>query len=296
MNLEECLSLKRNLVDNALDDMLPRADNNPATLHRAMRYSLFAGGKRIRPILAMVAADAVNSGGPGVLPLAVALECIHTYSLIHDDLPAMDDDDLRRGKPTAHKVFGEAVAILAGDALLTFAFGVLTSSGVARVYQPERLLGVIGELAVAAGSENLIAGQVMDIMGEGKAPDAATVGAIVRCKTGALIRASLTCGARLAGGSQEQIGILGQFGEKLGVVFQIKDDLLDLEGDPAKLGKAVKKDQQRGKLTYPMLLGKEKARGMMQELLDSALRTTHLLGGKGECLKLIAEYVGERIN
>ena len=296
MNLEECLSLMRNLVDNALDDMLPRADNEPAILHQAMRYSVFAGGKRIRPILAMAAADAVNGGGSSVLPLAVALECIHTYSLIHDDLPAMDDDDLRRGKPTAHKVFGEAVAILAGDALLTFAFGVLTSPGMMRVHQPERLLGVIGELAFAAGSENLIAGQVMDIMGEGKPPDAETVGAIVRCKTGALIRASLTSGARLAGGSREQVGILGEFGEKLGAVFQIKDDLLDLEGDPTKLGKAVKKDQQRGKLTYPMLLGREQARGMMQELLDSGLRTIQPLGGKAECLKLIAEYVGQRIS
>ncbi|MGO9568325.1 MAG: polyprenyl synthetase family protein [Desulfomonilaceae bacterium] len=295
MNLEECLSLKRDLVDKALDDMLPGEDNNSETLHRAMRYSLFAGGKRIRPILAMAAADVVNGDPPGVLPLAAALECIHTYSLIHDDLPAMDDDDLRRGKPTAHKVFGEAVAILAGDALLTFAFEVLTSPGVIRVYRPERLLGVIGELAVAAGHENLIAGQAMDIMSEGKSPDPETVGQIVRCKTGALIRASLTCGARLAGGSREQIGILGQFGEKLGAVFQIKDDLLDLEGDPTKLGKAVKKDRQRGKLTYPTLLGKEKAREMMQELLESALRTIQPLGSKAECLTLIAKYVGERI-
>ena len=296
MDLKECLSLKRDLVDKALDDMLPGEDNEPAILHQAMRYSLFAGGKRIRPILAMAAADVVNGGPPGVLPLAVALECIHTYSLIHDDLPAMDDDDLRRGKPTAHKVFGEAVAILAGDALLTFAFGLLTSPGVVRMYRPERLLGVIGELAAAAGSEKLIAGQVMDVMSEGKIPDAETVEYIVRCKTGALIRASLTSGARLAGGSQEQIAILGQFGEKLGAVFQIKDDLLDLEGDPAKLGKAVKKDQQRGKLTYPMLLGKEKAKRMMQELLDSALRTIQPLGDKAECLTRIAKYLGERTN
>jgi geranylgeranyl diphosphate synthase, type II len=294
VNIEECLSLKREVVDKALDDMLPGEDNEPAILHQAMRYSLFAGGKRIRPILAMAAADVVNGGPPGVLPLAAAIECIHTYSLIHDDLPAMDDDDLRRGKPTAHKVFGEAVAILAGDALLTFAFGLLTSPGVMRIYRPERLLCVIRELAAAAGSENLIAGQVLDIMSEGRTPDAETVEYIVRCKTGALIRASLTSGARLAGGSQEQIGILGQFGEMLGAVFQIKDDLLDLEGDPTKLGKAVKKDQQRGKLTYPMLLGKEKAREMMQELLDSALRTIQPLGEKAECLTRIAKYLGER--
>lgn len=296
MNLEECLSRKRDLVDKALDDVLPQEDNEPVILHQAMRYSLFAGGKRIRPILAMVAADAVSSGSPSVLPLAVALECVHTYSLIHDDLPAMDDDDLRRGKLTAHKVFGEAVAILAGDALLTFAFGVLTSPEVRRIYRPERLLSVIGELAAAAGSENLIAGQVTDIMSEGKTPDAETADYIVQRKTGALIRASLTCGALLAGGTREQVGILGQFGKMLGAVFQIKDDLLDLEGDPTKLGKAVKKDQQRGKLTFPMLLGKEKAKEMMQNLLDSALTTIQPLGRKAECLALIAKYVGERMN
>jgi geranylgeranyl diphosphate synthase type II len=296
VNLEESLSLKRQLVDNALDDLLPGEDNEPAILHRAMRYSLFAGGKRVRPILAMVAADVVNGGPPGVLPLAVALECIHTYSLIHDDLPAMDDDDLRRGKPTAHKIFGEAVAILAGDALLTFAFALLASPEVVRVYRLERLAAVIAELAAAAGSENLIAGQVMDITNEGKTPTAETVERIVRCKTGALIRASLTSGARLAGGSQEQIEILGQFGEKLGVVFQIKDDLLDLEGDPVKLGKAVKKDQRRGKLTYPLLLGEEKANAMMQDLLDSAVDVIKPLGPKAEVLGLIARYVGERIS
>jgi geranylgeranyl diphosphate synthase, type II len=296
VNLEEWLSQQRDLVDKSLDDMLPGEDNEPVILHRAMRYSVFAGGKRIRPILAIVAADAVNGGNPGVMPLAVALECIHTYSLIHDDLPAMDDDDLRRGKPTAHKVFGEAVAILAGDALLTFAFGILTSPGVRRIYRPEWLLDVVGELAAASGNENLIAGQVTDIMSEGKTPDAKTVDYIVRGKTGALIRASLTSGAMLAGGSREQMGILGQFGEKLGAVFQIKDDLLDLEGDPTKLGKAVKKDQQRGKLTYPMLLGKEKAREMMQDLLDSALTTIQPLGCNAERLAQIAKYVGERMN
>jgi geranylgeranyl diphosphate synthase type II len=248
VDLKECLSLKRDLVDKALDDMLPGEDNEPAILHQAVPLS---GGRFAlywpwQPRM-------VNGGPPGVLPLAVALECIHTYSLIHDDLPAMDDDDLRRGKPTAHKVFGEAVAILAGDALLTFAFGLLTSPGVVRIYRPERLLGVIGELAVAAGSEKLIAGQVMDVMSEGKSPDAETVEYIVRCKTGALIRASLTSGARLAGGSREQIAILGQFGEKLGAVFQIKDDLLDLEGDPAKLGKAVRRtNMQQAHLSHAL--------------------------------------------
>ena len=296
MNLEEWLSSKRQLVDKALDDLLPQEANQPSVLHRAMRYSVFAGGKRVRPILAIAAADVVNEGPPGVLPLAAALECIHTYSLIHDDLPAMDDDDLRRGKPTAHKAFGEAVAILAGDALLTCAFGLLSSPEVMRVYVPQKLMGVIGELACAAGSANLIAGQVMDITSEGKIPDAETAGYIVRCKTGALIRASLTCGGRLVGGTREEIDILGQFGEKLGAMFQIKDDLLDLEGDPAKLGKAVKKDQRRGKVTYPVLLGVKKTREMMQSLLDSALATIRPLGHKAEHLAQIATYIGDRMN
>ena len=251
MDLQEYLSSKRALVDKALDEALPAGDNDAAVLHRAMRYSLFAGGKRIRPILAMAAAEAVGGRAERVLPLAVALECIHTYSLIHDDLPAMDDDDVRRGKPALHKAFGEAVAILAGDALLTFAFEVLASAPVARLFPPERLAASISELAVAAGSQNLIAGQVSDILSEGKTVEVETVDRIVRSKTAALIRVSLTAGAMLAGGTRAQIEILGRFGEDLGVAFQLRDDLLDLEGDPEKMGKAVKKDRQRGKATYP---------------------------------------------
>jgi geranylgeranyl diphosphate synthase type II len=296
VNLESYLSDRRRLVDKALDGLLPREDNAPEILHKAMRYSVFAGGKRVRPILAMGAAEAVGAEPAGVLPLAVALECIHTYSLIHDDLPAMDDDDLRRGKPTAHKVFGEAVAILAGDALLTFAFDVLSSPGSMRVYRPDRLLAVIAELSRAAGSEELIAGQALDITSEGKDVDIATVDSIVRCKTGALIRASLVSGATLAGASREQIDILRVYGERLGAVFQIKDDLLDLEGDPVRLGKAVRKDQRRGKATYPTLLGKEKAIEKMQSLLRSALDAIDPLGEKATPLVLIGRYVGERIN
>ncbi|MBI4962591.1 MAG: polyprenyl synthetase family protein [Desulfomonile tiedjei] len=274
--------------------MLPKEDNGPVILHRAMRYSVFAGGKRIRPILAMAAADVVGGESETVLPLAVSLECIHTYSLIHDDLPAMDNDDLRRGKPTAHKVFGEAVAILAGDALLTFAFEVLCSPGLARVHPPDRLMAVVGELASAAGPASLIAGQVMDIISEGQPVDARTVEQIVRDKTAALIRASLRCGARLAGGSPEEIQILGRFGDHIGKAFQIRDDLLDLEGDPEKLGKAVKKDEQRGKATYPMLLGPDGARDLMRDLIASALEVIQPLGRKADILTGLAEYLGRR--
>jgi geranylgeranyl diphosphate synthase, type II len=296
VNLDEYLSGRRQLVEKALDDMLPREDNRPALLHKAMRYSVFAGGKRIRPILAMAGAEAVGGSAVGVLPLAVALECIHTYSLIHDDLPAMDNDDLRRGKPTSHKVFGEAVAILAGDALLTFGLGILGTAEVVRCHRAERLLAVIGELAHAAGSINLIAGQVVDITAEGKPIDEALVDFIVRKKTAALIRASLSCGARLAGGTTEQVEILSIFGEYLGAAFQIKDDLLDLEGDPTKLGKAVNKDQTRGKATYPRLVGETKAKAMMRALVESALEVIKPLGSAVEPLARIGAYIGNRLN
>lgn len=294
MNLEEYLAPRRELVDKALDAMLPAEDNEPAILHKAMRYSVFAGGKRIRPVLAMAAAEAVGGKSADVLPLAVSLECLHTYSLVHDDLPAMDDDDLRRGKPTAHKMFGEAVAILAGDALLTFGLGVLTLPDVVRTYRPERLLCVIRELSLAAGSTRLIAGQVMDLMCEGKEVAPEVVDAIVTNKTGALIRASLLCGAILAGGSPEELRMLGKFGELLGVVFQIRDDLLDIEGDPAKMGKAVRKDDKRGKATFPRLLGAQKAAGMMQSMTTAALETIEPLGEKAEALITIGNYIGKR--
>ncbi len=294
MNLEEYLGLRRKLVDSALDAMLPSEDNEPAILHEAMRYSVFAGGKRIRPVLAMAAAEAVGGEATDVLPLAVSLECIHTYSLVHDDLPAMDDDDLRRGKPTAHKVFGEAVAILAGDALLTFGLGVLASPEVMRIYPPERLLRVISELCTAAGPSRLIAGQVMDLMNEGKDVAPEVVEAIVANKTGALIRASLLCGAILAGGTPEEAQMLGKFGELLGVVFQIRDDLLDIEGDPVKMGKAVRKDQGRGKATFPRLLGLQKATGIMQSVTTTALETIKPLGDKAEPLITVGNYIGKR--
>ncbi|MBI5250390.1 MAG: polyprenyl synthetase family protein [Desulfomonile tiedjei] len=294
MNLEQYLASRRELVDKALDDMLPGEDNEPAILHKAMRYSIFAGGKRIRPALAMASAEAVGGKPAEILPLAVALECIHTYSLVHDDLPAMDNDDLRRGKPTAHKVFGEAVAILAGDALLTFGLGVLSLPNVARMYRLDRLVPVIHELSVAAGSTRLIAGQVMDIVFEGKEVTPEIVGSIMANKTGALIRASLVCGAMLAGGDSEEVGILGRFGELLGTVFQIRDDLLDIEGDPAKLGKAVGKDNTRGKATFARVVGTEKTIEMMQTLTTSALETIEPLGKRVEPLIAVGKYIGIR--
>lgn len=296
MDLDAYLADRRRMVETALEELLPPEDSEPPVLHRAMRYSLFAGGKRVRPILALAGAEAVGEAPDRILPLAVSLECIHTYSLIHDDLPAMDNDDFRRGKPTAHKVFGEAVAILAGDALLAFAFGLLTSRSIALLYRSDRLVAAIGELADAAGPLKLVAGQVADITGEGSQPDKETAEYIIRNKTGALIRASLTCGAILGGGSTDQIEILGRFGDDLGAAFQIRDDLLDLEGDPEKLGKAVRKDEERGKVTLPYVVGRQKAKERMQDLLESALETIEPLGKKGLPLAYLARYIGQRIN
>ena len=211
MDLDTYLATRRGLVDEALDRFLPREDAKPAALHKAMRYSVFAGGKRLRPILAMAAAEAVGGDPGSILPLTVALECVHTYSLIHDDLPAMDDDDLRRGKPTVHKVFDEATAILAGDALLAFAFEVLSSPGMARVHRPERVIAVIGELSAASGSQQLVAGQMSDLLSEGKPVSREDVEYIVWNKTAALIRAAVKCGALLAGGSPEEVSLLSRF-------------------------------------------------------------------------------------
>lgn len=231
-----------------------------------------------------------------VLPLAAALECVHTYSLIHDDLPAMDDDALRRGKPTLHTVFGEATAILAGDALLSFAFQALSSPPAQRVCPAPRLLAVIGDLADASGSQKLVAGQVVDLMSESKPVTTETVAYIVRAKTGALIRASLTCGSRMAGGTEAQTVLLGRYGDDLGAAFQVRDDLLDLEGDAATLGKAVGKDRKRGKATYPNLLGKERAKALVLELTRSAIKTIEPLGERAQPLRLIGKYVAERVN
>jgi len=296
LNLENYLADLRDLVDRALDEALPPAASESALLHQAMRYSVLAGGKRIRPILALTAAEAVGEDPVSVLPLAVALECIHTYSLIHDDLPAMDDDDFRRGKPTSHKVFGEAVAILAGDALLALAFEVLSSPHAIRTYRPDRLLSVIGDLAYAAGSRRLVAGQVLDLTSQGSHVEAHVIEEIMRNKTGALIQVSLTSGATLAGGSHEQIEIMGRFGECLGAIFQIRDDLLDWEGDPGRLGKAVQKDRSHGKATYPNLVGEERTREILKERVESALAMIRPLGAGAEKLGSIGRYIGERLS
>lgn len=288
------LAEKRGVVDAAIDKLVPPEGAEPDILHRAIRYSLFAGGKRIRPILALIGSEIVGGRSEVAMPVAVAIECIHTYSLIHDDLPAMDNDDLRRGKPTSHKVFGEAVAILAGDALLNLAFEIMTSETTLRTCRHDRLLKAIGCLSKASGSFGLIAGQVVDMLSEGKRVDRRQIDFIVKGKTARLIGASLQCGAIMGGASDAEINCLALFGEKLGVAFQIRDDILDHEGNSSELGKAVGKDEQRGKATYPSIIGINNSKTLMNEEIQSAITLLDDFDDRAIFLRLIASYIGER--
>lgn len=290
--LETYLAARRQLVQEALEKSLPPADSYPYAVHRAMRYSLFAGGKRLRPILVLAAGEAVGSPPEPLLPAACAVELIHTYSLIHDDLPAMDNDDYRRGRPTCHRVFGEAIALLAGDALLTQAFAVLAR--VPAGVSPARVVRAIDELATAAGSQGLIGGQVVDIEAEGKPVQLETVNYIHSHKTGSLIRACLRLGGLLGGADEEQLAILTRYGETLGLAFQITDDILDIEGDFSKTGKKGGTDVARGKATYPACLGLEKARETARELCAEAQGLAAALGQAARPLHLLAGYVYSR--
>jgi len=278
-------------IDAALDKALPAESVAPQTLHRAMRYSVFAGGKRLRPLLCRAAALAVAGRDcDGVLPVACALEMIHTYSLIHDDLPALDNDDLRRGRPTCHKVFGEAMAILAGDALLTRAFGQL-----AQVRPPERVAALVEELSAAAGSPNgMVGGQVADIEGERATATAESVTFIHRAKTAALIRASVVLGAIVAGATEEQRQQMARFGEAIGLAFQIVDDILDITSDAATLGKSVGKDEAQKKATWPAVFGLERAQQEARQLVETALAELAAFGPAADHLRFLAGKMVER--
>lgn len=294
LDLTTYLIRRKQWVDRALQRLLPHKEAFPSQVHRAMHYSLAAGGKRLRPILAMAAAEAVGGKAKTVLPLACALELIHTYSLIHDDLPAMDNDDWRRGKPTCHKVFGEAIAILAGDALLTEAFGLLTRSDLLKDVSPARRIRAMHLVAQAAGSLGMIGGQTMDILAQGKPVEKHLLEYIHSHKTGALICASLCAGAVMVGGSPAQIRTLAGFGQKLGLAFQIIDDLLDVQGKKGKLGKAVKKDAAMGKATYPALLGIAGSRRQAESLIQEAIHDLRPLGRRAQPLRAIARFIVER--
>jgi geranylgeranyl diphosphate synthase type II len=291
-SLQEYLAEQVQAVDAVLDQWVPEESVDPVSIHRAMRYSLFAGGKRIRPILAIAAARAVSDAGDGVEHAAGTLELVHTYSLIHDDLPALDNDDLRRGRPTCHKVFGDAMAILAGDALLTLAFEVL--SRLKRV-SAERKIRLVEELSRAAGTVGgMIGGQVNDIEGERKEPTALLLESIHRAKTGALLRASVRMGAIYAGADDPELTALSQYGEHVGLAFQIVDDVLDVEEPSAALGKTAGKDEAQQKITFPAVYGLERSREMAEEECLQAHVAVRMFGDRAERLRQIADFVVQR--
>jgi len=281
-------------VDEALGRFLPAESAPPETLHRAMRYSVFAGGKRLRPVLVIAGAEAVGGNMAAVMPTACAVEMIHTYSLIHDDLPAMDNDDFRRGVPTSHKVFGEAIAILAGDALLTLAFRLLADSAPGGPDGGRRLRDVLVEIADAAGSAGMVGGQVADIESEGKKVGAETVDYIHTHKTAALIRASICAGAILAGGTEAQLSALSLVGRDLGLAFQITDDILDVTATTAELGKTAGKDQAQQKATYPAVHGIEASRSRAAALVTEAQWALDRFGAPAEALCALGTFMIER--
>jgi geranylgeranyl diphosphate synthase type II len=292
--LKDYLAERKKRVDEALEACLPPEGAYPPPLIDAMRYSLFAGGKRIRPILCLAAADAVGGRPETVMPAACALEMIHTYSLIHDDLPAMDNDDFRRGRPSNHKVFGDAMAILAGDALLTEAFHLMASRERIAHVDPAALLTVIRDVAEAAGYGGMVGGQAVDILSEGRQGDADTLDYIHTHKTAALIIASVKAGAVLSGAEMEALEALAAYGRHIGLAFQIADDILNVEGDQALLGKRTGSDASRGKLTYPGLMGLVEARRRARELTESALGDLAGFDDRAQPLRQIAEYIMER--
>ncbi len=293
MDFQSYLSKRRVLVDTELERLLAPAETYPPPLCEAMRYSVFAGGKRLRPILCMAGCEAAGGGYEKALPVAAAVEMIHTYSLIHDDLPAMDDDDLRRGKPTSHKVYGEAMAILTGDALLTEAFVILAGAFSADGIEPERASAVIGEIGRAAGINGMIAGQVMDVQKEGQDFSREELDFIHRNKTARLIEASVSSGALAAGATGETLEALRDYGKAIGLGFQIVDDILDITGDD-RLGKERGRDQELGKATYPALYGLEASRQKAQSLAEQAKQSLSGFGEAAEPLGHIADYINER--
>jgi geranylgeranyl diphosphate synthase type II len=292
-DLASYMAERARAVDQGLDRFLPSEAAPPESLHKAMRYSVFAGGKRLRPVLVAAGAEAVGGILDAVMPAACAVEMIHTYSLIHDDLPAMDNDDFRRGVPTNHKVFGEAIAILAGDALLTLAFRLLGDS-VAAGADAQRLREVFIEVADAAGSAGMVGGQVADIECEGKPADAALVDYIHTHKTAALIRASIRSGAILAGATPGELKALGVAGDDLGLAFQIMDDILDITATSEELGKTAGKDQAQQKATYPAVHGIETSRRRAQALIADAHAALEPFGPRALPLRALGTFIIER--
>jgi geranylgeranyl diphosphate synthase type II len=294
VDLVEYLKRKKRLIDEALEKVIPQETDFPQSLHKAMRYALLPGGKRIRPILAMAAYEAVGGSGDGILPYACALELIHTYSLIHDDLPALDNDDYRRGKPTAHKAFGEATAILAGDALLTEAFRLMSTEGFGREVDPRVAIEAIGEISRAAGAAGMIAGQMVDMESEGKKVELPILEFIHTHKTGSLILVCVRTGGLLGGATEVEMEVLTRYGKAIGLAFQITDDILDVEGSRIAMGRPPGADIARNKITYPALLGLRESKRRYNELIAKAIEGLEVFGDRGEPLREIALYIGKR--
>jgi geranylgeranyl diphosphate synthase type II len=291
--LEAYLRDRRRIVEEALFKYLPAENNTPAEIYKAVRYSVFAGGKRIRPILCLAAAEACGGNIASSMPVACSLELIHTYSLIHDDLPSMDNDDFRRGKPTCHKVFGENIAILAGDALLTEAF-VLLSRAEKVDSSAEKLLAVIHEIAQAAGIAGMVGGQTLDVLSEKSSPDLEVLQQIHRRKTGAMIKAAVVSGAIMSDAPKDKIQALADYGMNIGIAFQIADDILNVEGDRELMGKETGSDKALGKVTYPSLMGMDYAKQELQNSIDKAMICLAVFDKRALPLRQIARYIMER--
>ena len=296
-DLASYMEERRKWVDEALDRCLPPSSAYPSPIHEAMRYSVFGGGKRLRPILILAATEAAGGDDPRALPVAAAMELIHTYSLVHDDLPAMDDSDYRRGQLSCHKKFGEAIAILAGDALLTLAFSVLSQDAFVHSLDDRRFAWIIREIAQAAGTEGMAGGQTVDILSQNQEVDASVLLYIHEHKTGALIQACLRLGGIIAGADPSTLEALTDYGKKIGLAFQIRDDILDVEGEEKQVGKDLGRDEAKGKITYPRLLGLDYSKRELRRLVEEATQAlSSLPENRTQPLRAIAAHIIQRRN
>jgi len=293
MDIEDYLKEKKGAVDAYLEKVLPGEDEYPPVIHQAMRYTIFSGGKRLRPILTITACEALGKDQERALPAACAIELIHNYSLIHDDLPFLDDDEFRRGKPTAHKVYGTAIALLAGDALLTLGFHQLAAMPPVDNDASRNLL-IIKEISEAAGTKGMIGGQVIDLQSEGEKIGMEVLDYIHSAKTGALLTTCLRVGGLLANASSAEMLNLTHYGRSMGLAFQIVDDILDVEGDEKLTGKSTGKDSARDKATFPSIVGMKRSKEIVEELLQKAVAAVELLPRKGGMLPQIAHFITKR--
>lgn len=291
MNIETYIAEKKVFIEDWLGLHVPSEDLSPSSLYRAMRYSLLAKSKRIRPILALAVTESLGGNIERALPFACGLELIHTYSLVHDDLPAMDNDDVRRGQPSNHKVFGEAMAILAGDALLTHAFFLMISPQIVSYLSPDLVLRIIHEISKAAGTQGMISGQVMDMECEGQTISLSRLETMHSCKTGAMILAAVRVGGLVAGASAEQMENLSMYGRHIGLAFQIIDDVLDIEGQPELLGKTMGKDRTAQKATFPLLLGLEESKKLARQHYVQGVKALEGFGERVEILRDLAKFI-----